>query len=204
MGPIVRLSVKQASLLLLAALFAACAERDAVGEGSADPAAPFLGPAQKLEERFDPPPLVPPAPPQPVEAIAAPAAPPGFPETAASDGEAARRLEIWASSRFRCRAISTTKLRTCKLAPSPAGWSITFPIADLTCDEVVFDGAGDPAQLRGCRSAWLRVPASIALKRSAEGDVWSGGHSGWRWPNDGERYCCPGVWIEAPAALRGK
>jgi len=184
--------VKQASLLLLAALFAACAERDAVGEGSADPAAPFLGPAHKLEERSFPPPLVPPAPPQPVEAIAAP------------DDEAARRLEIWASSRFRCRAISTTRLRGCRFERSDKGFSITFPIADLTCDEVVFDGAGDPAELRGCRSAWLRVPASATLRKSAKGDVWSGSHKGWRWPNDGERYCCPGVWIEAPAALRGK
>lgn len=183
--------MKQVSLLLLAALFAACADRGADREWSSDPAAPFLGPAHKLEERSFPPPLVPPAPPQPLETIAAP------------DDDAARRREIWASSRFRCRAISTTKLRTCKLAPSPAGWSITFPIADLTCDEVVFDAAGDPAELRGCRSTWLRVPASATLRKGAEGDVWSGGHSGWRWPKDGERYCCPGLWIEAPAALRG-
>jgi len=32
--------------------------------------------------------------------------------------------------------------------------------------------------------------------------TWSGSHSGWRWPNDGEAYCCPGVWLEAPSALR--
>jgi hypothetical protein len=173
-------------LLLLAICAAACADRDAGRDASDDPAAPFYGPAMRFARSADPAPTFAP---RPVETSAA------FPEQP-------RSREIWASSRFRCRAISTTRLRTCRLEQTPTGLSITFPIADLTCDEVVFDEAGDPSELRGCRSTWLRVPANAALKRSRAGDVWSGSHSGWRWPSDGEKYCCPGLWLEAPAALR--
>jgi hypothetical protein len=179
--------MKSAILLLLLALAAAaCADRDAGRDTSGDPAAPFYGPSRPFERSAEPAPTFAP---RPVEAIAA------FPEQA-------RRREIWASSRFRCRAISTTRLRTCRFERTPTGLSIKFPIADLTCDEVVFDEAGDPSELRGCRSTWLRVPPNALLKRNRAGDVWSGSQAGWRWPSDGEKYCCPGLWIEAPAALR--
>ncbi|MCK9461532.1 MAG: hypothetical protein M0R80_18025 [Proteobacteria bacterium] len=197
MGTQTRLSLILALAFCVAA--AACSDRGAVADTSADPAAPFFGPAAKAAVLAERVPLVPPRPPQEIAPLPGL---PAFPEVAPLTDDAARRREIWASSRFRCRAISTTKLRTCKLAPSPAGWSITFPIADLTCDEVVFDAAGDPAELRGCRSTWLRVPKTISLKRSRDGLVWSGSHAGWRWPGDGTSYCCPGVWIEAPSALR--
>jgi len=188
--------MKLAFLLLLTALSTACADRGAEPEASGDPAAPFFGPATRHDGRAE---LAPPGPPQPIAAIPPL---PALPEAAPLTDDAARRREIWASSRFRCRAISTTRLRTCRFERTPTGLSITFPIADLTCDEVLFDEAGDPWELRGCRSTWLRVPKTAELKRSRAGDVWSGSHSGWRWPSDGEAYCCPGLWIEAPAALR--
>jgi len=193
-------STKAALVLLLAAAAAtACSDHGATPDTSAVPAAPFFGPATRSAERDGPAPLVPPRPVAPIAAI--PAAP-AFTNVDPLADDAARRRDAWTSSRFRCRAISTTKLRTCRMQPSAAGWSITFPIADLTCDEVVFDDAGDPAELRGCASKWLRVPKTISLKRSRDGQVWSGSHSGWRWPGDGEKYCCPGVWLEAPSALR--
>jgi hypothetical protein len=187
--------VKLGALLVLAALSAACAQREPA-DAQRDPAAPFFGPAERAVVPAQPPP-------RPVDPVAAIAAPPPPLAPPISD-DAARRREAWTSSRFRCRAISTTRLRTCRFDRTPTGVSITFPIADLTCAEVVFDSAGDPAELRGCSSTWLRVPATASLKRSRTGDVWSGGHAGWRWPGDGERYCCPGLWIEAPASLRGR
>jgi hypothetical protein len=158
---------------------------------SSDPAAPFYGPA---ERSATPAPFAAPIPTPAPPPVTAPPVP----------DEAARRRGIWTSGGFRCRAISTTRLRPCHFEPTATGWSITFPIADLTCDEVVFDAAGDPAELRSCRSAWLSVPQTVALRRDRTGAVWSGSHAGWRWPGDGESYCCPGVWIEAPGALRGR
>jgi hypothetical protein len=190
-----------ALVLLFAALAAAaCGDQGAGNQASSDPGAPFLGPAApffgpaaKAAPRVEPAPLMPP----PIAEL-----PPIAPIAAIPSDDASRRRDMWTSSKLRCRAISTTKLRTCRMQPSAAGWSITFPIADLTCDEIVFDAAGDPAELRGCASKWLRVPKAISLKRSRDGVTWSGSHSGWRWPNDGEAYCCPGVWLEAPSALR--
>jgi len=183
-------SIKAALLLLCAAVAVACADAGDAQDLNGDPSAPFFGPATRPAERAGPVPLVSPAP-QLVETI-----------VAGPTDDAARRRDAWTSSRFRCRAISTTRLRTCRMERAENGFSITFPIADLTCDEVVFAANGDPAELRGCASKWLRVPKTIALARSRGGDVWSGSHSGWRWPGDGEKYCCPGVWLEAPAALR--
>jgi hypothetical protein len=112
------------------------------------------------------------------------------------------RRSAWLENPFRCRAISTTRLRTCRFERKDGAISITFPVADLTCREVIFDGDGDPQELRRCASRWIKVPSVIRLRRGAN-DLWSGSHSGWRW-GDGEAYCCPGAWIEAPAALRGK
>jgi hypothetical protein len=194
-------STKAALVLLLAAAAAtACSDRGVASEASGDPSAPFFGPAKKAAPRVEQatpvPAELPPV--APIAAIPVPA----FPAAATLTDDAARRRDAWTSSRFRCRAISTTRLRTCRMEPAENGFSITFPIADLTCDEVVFDAVGDPAELRSCRSTWIRVPKTIALARSRGGDVWSGSHSGWRWPNDGEAYCCPGVWLEAPASLR--
>jgi hypothetical protein len=168
-------------------LFFSCNEIPAAAN---DTDAPFFGPSTHAPEKAETASL---------QAIpkAATSGPAQIPD------EAAARHGIWTESRFRCRAISTTRLRTCRFEQTAMGWSITFPIADLTCDDVVFDAAGDPSELRSCRSKWLRVPSTAALKRDRTGDMWSGSHAGWRWPNDGETYCCPGVWIEAPAALRG-
>jgi hypothetical protein len=176
--------------VLLYLLFLGCAEP---AEAPETPA-PFYGPAPRAPERLD----VAPAP----APLVAPAPPPA-PAPALADPAALRR-DAWTTSRFRCRAISTTRLRTCRFERTETGWSITFPVADLTCGEVVFDAAGDPSELRSCSSKWLRVPATAALRRSRAGDVWSGSHAGWRWPSDGETYCCPGLWIEAPEALRGR
>jgi len=187
-----RSAARTAHLLLLGALAAACAQRDPADGAPGDPAAPFFGPAERARVPAPPPPAA------PIAAIPAPAPPEAAPPIAAAE----RRRDLWTAGALRCRAISTTRLRTCRFAPSPAGWSITFPVADLTCSEVVFDSAGDPSELRGCASKWLRVPKAISLKRSRDGRVWSGGHSGWRWPEDGAPYCCPGVWLEAPASLR--
>lgn len=109
------------------------------------------------------------------------------------------RIEVWRSSPFLCRAISTTRLRPCRFEGEGDEVAITFPVADLTCRRVVWDASGDPARLEECRSRWLRVPAAIDLVR--RDDTWSGSHAGWRW-RDGETYCCPGAWISAPDALR--
>ena len=64
------------------------------------------------------------------------------------------------------------------------------------------DENGDPARLLDCKSAWLSVPRNNKLTKMKKQDVWTGSHSGWRWPRDREKYCCPGVWLQAPKVLR--
>lgn len=124
----------------------------------------------------------------------------------ALDGDrdpAAARRAAWLADGFRCRAISTTRFRRCRFVADESGEdvSITFPVADVRCERVLFDASGDPARLEQCRSSWLRVPATIELAPSGDGTVWSGARSGWRW-TDGDPYCCPGVWIAAPESVR--
>jgi hypothetical protein len=78
--------------------------------------------------------------------------------------------------------------------------TIAFPASDITC-AVEFDENGDPAKLVECRGKWLKVPETATLKRSKKRPVWSGSRKGWTWREDGQEYCCPGVWLEAPKAL---
>jgi hypothetical protein len=162
-----------------------------------DGGCPFYGPVERIDGVPKRPVAFPaPEPPAVIEEVVRRAG-----EAAPAAGPAGKRRAAWLEGPFRCRAISTTRLRTCRFALGDGATAITFPVADLTCRETIFDGNGDPQELRGCASRWIRVPSIIRLKRGAH-DLWSGSHSGWRW-GDGEAYCCPGVWIEAPAALRG-
>ena len=116
---------------------------------------------------------------------------------------AAERKQTWLDSEFRCRAISTMKLRTCRFEQKEEKVTITFPNADITC-AVEFDEHGDPSRLTGCRSSWLKIPATAKLRKSKKRPVWSGSHKGWTWRDSGEAYCCPGMWITAPKALRAQ
>jgi hypothetical protein len=118
----------------------------------------------------------------------------------AEDGSARRRA-AWLAEPFRCKAISTTKLRGCRFEAHAGGHRLKFQVADVVCEDVEFDAAGDPARLVGCRAGWLVMPRDVDLTRARGQEVWSGSHGGWRW-HDGERYCCPGLWLEAPKSLR--
>lgn len=173
------------SLWLVIVVLAGCgAEDGAVARPSIEPPAAAEAPIAPVE--------------RPLEATAPlPPAEPG-PEERAVEAAAERRSR-WISEPFRCRAISTTRLRSCRFVEGGGEVAITFPVADLRCDRVVFDEHGDPARLESCRSTWIRVPETIELARS--GDTWSGSHSGWTWVSDRERYCCPGVWITASPAI---
>jgi len=106
----------------------------------------------------------------------------------------------WLDHPFRCRAISTTRYRRCRMQERPDGSvQIRFPLNSVTCDDVVFDEDGNPAALNACHSSWLRLPADNPLT-AIEGRraAWAGSLRGWRWVSDGERYCCPGLWIMEP------
>lgn len=209
-------TARNALVLCALAWIAGCADRSRddgpqpflLPEGAAQEAAPFRGPAlspadlaaergapgapagQVMDPLPSPPlPLAP-----PVAEIAAPSA---TPARAAAD----RRREAWLGSWFRCKAISTTRLRRCKFEATADGHTLRFQMSDVVCDDVVFDENGDPSRLTGCRGAWLRVPATARLRPDRAHRVWSGSHSGWRWGSDGQKYCCPGIWLEAPASL---
>ena len=198
-------------LLFVLVALAACSREDpgegpepfVLPEGDGEPAAPFRGPFAKLDAGppdhegteaeallGDPLPL--PAP--PVAEIAAPAEP-------SSGSEPARRRQTWLNESFRCKAISTTRLRRCRFERTERGHRLSFPVADVTCENVIFDERGDPERLTGCRGAWLRVPAKNRLRPDRERRVWSGSHSGWSWKGDRQPYCCPGLWLEAPESL---
>jgi hypothetical protein len=160
--------------------------------------APFLGPATR----------VPPSPPElpvPLPAALPPVvedeAPPGFPPEPVPDDGSSRRRAAWLGEPFRCKAISTTKLRGCRFEAHAGGHRLKFRVADVVCEDVGFDAAGDPARLVGCKAGWLVMPREVELTRARGQDTWSGSHGGWRW-RDGERYCCPGLWLEAPESLR--
>lgn len=124
------------------------------------------------------------------------------PPTAPSGGAAAEaRRKVWLASEFRCRAISTTRMRPCRIETKDGRSRLTFPKSEITCT-VGFDEAGDPTHLTECRGDWLDMPETNELRRAKKQPIWTGSRKGWRWKEDGEEYCCPGLWIEAPKALR--
>jgi len=119
---------------------------------------------------------------------------------------AASRLQLWRESGlqgkagFRCKS-GNMRWRDCFLRRSKYGLAIDFP--DLSCEEVVFNEEGLPTRLKRCgNSGDLKVPKSAQLKRKKGKRYWSGMHWGWTWKHDGDPYCCQGIWLEAPKAMR--
>lgn len=112
------------------------------------------------------------------------------------------RRQAWLESSFPCRAISTTRYRTCRFVTTDDGRvRIQFPLRAATCDDVQFGADGDPVALNDCRGNGLRIPADNPLsKLDGPREAWAGSQRGWSW-DDGERYCCPGMWIMAPDDL---
>ena len=202
-----------AVMLLLVATTGCSGEGDNDGpepfvlpEGTSETEAPFRGPIQHVDQGLDEAP-----PPFPAAVTADPTGEPfalpsramaeiAAPATVAMTGTE-RRREIWLNESFRCKAISSTRLRRCRFEQTRAGYRLRFPMSDVTCEGVTFDERGDPERLTGCRGAWLRVPATNRLRPNRDRRVWSGSHSGWRWKGDRQPYCCPGLWLEAPESL---
>ncbi len=92
------------------------------------------------------------------------------------EDEASRRRDAWLNEPFRCKAISTTKLRGCKFEWIDGGHSLKFQVSDVVCEDVEFDASGNPSRLIGCVGPWLRVPRNNTLKKAKRQDVWSGSH----------------------------
>lgn len=111
---------------------------------------------------------------------------------------ASQRKQAWLGSKFNCKAISTTKFRPCRFERTDKGYRLKFAHGTV-CEDVEFDSNGDPETLLGCRSDGKTIPRKNALKR--KDDIWSGSHGGWRWRGGG-KYCCPGMWLQAPKPLR--
>ncbi len=127
---------------------------------------------------------------------------PATPQGLAGVSNHGGRRDIWLSEPFRCRAISTVRLRKCRFEETDNGHQLRFNKKDVICDDVVFDESGDPSELRGCHSSWLRVPSNNKLRPDNARRIWSGSHRGWSWKGSGGgRYCCPGLWLEAPKSL---
>ncbi len=118
---------------------------------------------------------------------------------APAEDRAAVNRDAWLTGTFRCRAISTVKFRKCRFKKADSGYSLKFQ-NDIRCKDVEFDEKGHPAKLLGCRSNWLKIPRNNKLKKLKRQNIWVGSRSGWSWEN-GEKYCCPGIWLEAPAEL---
>ncbi len=140
-----------------------------------------------------PPPALPDLPARPEAQIA----------TAGNSKEAVERQKTWLTEPFRCRAISTVRFRRCQFEATDKGHRLKFQKKDVVCNDVEFDDNGDPRKLVGCRSSWIKIPANNTLRPDKNRKIWSGSHKGWRWKGDGERYCCPGIWLEAPSSLLG-
>ena len=134
-----------------------------------------------------------PATPEPVPVRPSDEVPPSVDDAAGANKTA------WLTSSFRCRAISTVRFRKCRFKKTDTGYSLKFQ-NDVRCKDVEFDENGHPAKLLGCRSNWLKIPKNNKLKKQKNQNIWAGSYSGWRW-KDGDAYCCPGMWLEAPAAL---
>ena len=124
------------------------------------------------------------------------------PEALPENRDLTGRRQAWLTENFRCRAISTVRLRKCRFEETEGGYRLRFNKKDVICEDVVFDSDGNPSELTGCRSNWLRVPSNNRLTADTSGNIWSGSTSGWRWKSDGDPYCCPGLWLEAPASLK--
>jgi hypothetical protein len=92
-------------------------------------------------------------------------------------------------------------MRTCRIEQKEGRPTLAFPMAEITC-VVEFGEDGNPARLVECQSGWLVVPKTNALRRAKKQPIWTGSRSGWRWKEDGQEYCCPGMWLEAPKSLR--
>ncbi len=161
--------------------------------------APFIGPSFQKVPRATPP--LPQAPPFVPPAVTSPPPTPSVPALGSLlDDAAVRRREAWLTQPFKCKAISTTKLRRCKFEAHDGGHRIKFQVSDVVCDDVEFDASGNPSRLVGCVGAWLRVPRGNKLKKAGGQDIWSGSHRGWKW-KDGSKYCCPGLWLEPPNSI---
>ncbi len=133
---------------------------------------------------------------QPAPPPAAPPATPTEPPPRLSPA-AERQKAVWLQSTFRCRAVSTTRMRPCQFSQTAEGYALKFEHG-IECADVVFDDTGNPRELRGCRSGWLRIPRNNRLTRAKKQPLWTRSRSGWFWRSDGEPYCCPGMWLEAP------
>jgi len=164
--------------------------------------APFVGPYSKVESEADR---------NPARIPGTETAPgPAFPDLLETAGlpakpsvpydPAARRRRAWLTEPFRCKAISSTRLRRCAFEKHEGGYRLRFQSSDVVCQDVEFDEGGDPSALLGCAGAWLRIPKRNRLRKARGRAVWSGSHRGWKW-RDGEDYCCPGLWLEAPSSL---
>lgn len=158
--------------------------------------APFLGPSSRVA-----PDLIPTTPvPSPVFEPLLPVIPAHPQQPDYFEDEASRRRDAWLNETFRCKAISTTKLRRCKFERHDGGYRLKFQVSDVVCEGVEFDASGNPSRLIDCVGAWLRVPRNNTLKKAKRQDVWSGSHRGWKW-KDGSKYCCPGLWLQPPKSL---
>ncbi|MBW2277200.1 MAG: hypothetical protein JRF63_06890 [Deltaproteobacteria bacterium] len=177
-------------------------------EATDESQAPFRGPTLQVDQRLEEaqpqfPAEVTAAPTGELSALPAPAvAEIAAPAEALATTRPDRRRGSWLNERFRCKAISSTRLRRCRFEQTADGYRLRFPMSDVTCEGVTFDERGDPERLTGCRGSWLRVPVTNRLRPNRDHRVWSGSHSGWRWKGDQQPYCCPGLWLEAPESLR--
>jgi hypothetical protein len=107
------------------------------------------------------------------------------------------RRQQWLTGEFRCRAISTVRLRKCRFKIDGNKTVLKFK-NDVSCTGVEFDKTGNPSKLTGCSSSWLKIPRTVRLKKGKNQNIWSGSHHGWFWKNDKKKYCCPGIWLEGP------
>lgn len=137
---------------------------------------------------------------QPVGPEVPPAADPEGPRPVIRIEPAEVGRQRWLDNPFRCRAISTTRYRQCRLEVREDGRiRLRFPLNSVTCDDVVFDAEGNPSALNDCHSGWLRLPVNNELNRiEGSSEAWAAALRGWSWRSDGEVYCCPGMWIMAP------
>ncbi len=166
------------------------------GGGERDPSSAAAEPSARVVIEPEP------APPAPEPLVVAPPVPVPVLEPAPvveTAGDARRRS--WLERPFRCRAISSTRLRTCRFRVLESG-AVQFrdALPDVQCDDVRFDAEGNPSALNACRSlTGKRIPRDNPLREttSTGARTWSGSHSGWYW-DDGEPFCCPGIWLVEP------
>ncbi|HEX2733893.1 MAG TPA: protein kinase [Polyangiaceae bacterium] len=126
-----------------------------------------------------------------------------YPEGAcAPEAKGIVRRNLWLTRSFPCKAISTTSLRTCRIKTASNGtYSLDFA-GDAICRDLRFGPDGDPTELKGCaigpNMTGLSMPAQAKLQVGGSPRTWFGSQGGWRWAN-GEKYCCPGLWLVDPS-----